>query len=78
MHVLAVGLEDGALQIIGLQMSDQVLVGNETLWRSSVFEAHSDAVRRLAWRTCDDQVGASAQLASCSDDQSIKIFDTRL
>ena len=77
-HVLAVGLEDGSLDLVGLRISDSELVSHETLWRASVYEAHAGAVRRLCWRTCGYGDSDAGVLASCSDDHSFKIFEVAL
>ena len=55
------------------------------VWRSSLAEKHGAAVRRLCWRRVDgeevDDSGAVAvagvryELASCSDDHSVRIYE---
>ena len=48
-------------------------------WRSTPFTQHAAAVRRLCWRRLPDSGGAHPlQLASCSDDHSLRVFSVTL
>jgi WD40 repeat protein len=107
-YLVAVGLDDGALQLWTVSLSADSVDASMTrgpntntaqgpnastaqganaaqtdwsktapscvcTWQATQFEAHAGAVRKICWRRLSDP--ASWQLASCSDDHSIKLFD---
>jgi WD40 repeat protein len=97
-HLLAVGMEDGCVQVWRLRMQGMAAVpaaGGEAggqgvpqvvcerLWGSEVWQQHAAAVRRLRWAPvcvswlCDGGDGSIA-LASCGEDNSVRVFDVRL
>ena len=69
---LAVGLEDGLLEIWSFDSTTQAVT---QLWRAADDIRHCAAVRRLAWRPCKDN---PMQLASCSNDHCVKLLDVQL
>ena len=75
---LAVGLDDGGVQIwrVALPSSsaESSAAASECVWQASVFQAHAAAVRRLRWR----MHGSGAQLATCSEDHAVKLFEVEL
>jgi len=78
---LAVGLEDGALQIwLVAQQADgsaadgAVKVSASCVWSASRFDAHAAPVRRLCWRQREGRV----QLATCGEDHAVRIFEAVL
>jgi hypothetical protein len=79
---LAAGLESGALQLLHLSRADASSGGGsswqqQVLWEAPLAERHAAAVRRLCWRRDDgsDNAGQGKfQLASCSDDHSLRVF----
>lgn len=100
-HLLAVGMEDGCVQVWRLLMQVTAAVPTapaavgeaggqgvpqvvcERLWGSEVWQQHAAAVRRLRWAPacvswlCDGGDGSIA-LASCGEDNSVRVFDVRL
>lgn len=69
-NILAVGLEDGSISIWRLTLSELSLV-----YDIPASLCHVEAVKRLAWRAPHSQPNKhSFQLASCSDDHSVRIF----
>ena len=100
-HLLAVGMEDGCVQVWRLRVQGTAAVPTapaaggeaggqgvpqvvcERLWGSEVWQQHAAAVRRLRWAPacmswlCDGGDGGIA-LASCGEDNSVRVFDVRL
>ncbi|KAI9098667.1 WD40-repeat-containing domain protein [Phlyctochytrium arcticum] len=74
-YLLAVGLEDGSIQNMLIKKNEQ---GFEKVAVSEVplRDAHAAPVRSLQWRPVIAKVtgGQSLQLASCSEDFSVRIF----
>lgn len=73
---LACGTEDGLVQIwriaeTGGEAAGLPPVATSCVWQASRFDAHAGAVRRLAWRRRSDRM----QLATCSDDHAVKLFN---
>lgn len=96
-HLLAVGLEDGRVQVWQLQMQDCWPVGPgaesaqrgqvvcRQLWCSEVWQQHAAAVKRLRWAPAavswlcdDDSQGTGLKLASCAEDNSVRVFSVAL
>lgn len=86
---LAAGLEGGAVQLLALSGPDsagqagQVAeLQHRVVWQAPLHERHAAAVRRLCWRRDGKAKGCAAsarfQLASCSDDHSLRIFSVSL
>lgn len=76
---LAVGLEDGSVQLwrvaeTGAEAAGLPSHAASSVWQAPKFNAHAGAVRRLAWR----ERQSSLQLASCSEDHAIRLFDVVL
>jgi WD40 repeat protein len=94
LHLLAVGLENGQVQVWSIELpgQQQQQVGEfrvQQLWASQVWEQHAAAVRRLRWApaSVDWLCGRSAaggaggcclQLASCGDDHSVRVYGVTL
>ena len=84
---LAVGLESGSIQLYEVEGpgphvppsaepasgSAAAAVTASCSWRASAFDEHSAAVRRLCWRRAPGT--QNLQLASCSEDHAVKLFD---
>lgn len=73
---LAAGTEDGLVQVwqiaeTGGEAAGFPPVATSCVWQASPFDAHAGAVRRLAWRRRTDCM----QLATCSDDHAVKLFE---
>lgn len=49
-------------------------VAASCVWEASRFNAHAGAVRRLAWRRGTNGM----QLATCSEDHAVKLFEVVL
>ncbi|KAJ9507522.1 hypothetical protein QJQ45_006537 [Haematococcus lacustris] len=62
-HVLAVGLEDGALQLWSIPSQSSVEGPARCLWRSDPLNGHAAQVSSVAWRDCGD----CCQLATAMD-----------
>jgi WD40 repeat protein len=76
---LAVGLEDGSVQLwriaeTGGEAAGLPPVAASCVWQASRFHVHAGAVRRLAWR----RRNGAMQLATCSEDHAIKLFNIAL
>ena len=84
--ILAIGTESGSIDIYVVSQAVEVkhvhkvdiryvnrssVLHEECLTPSSSSLAHAGPVNRLAWRRRDAQL----QLASCSDDRSVRVFD---
>jgi WD40 repeat protein len=91
LHLLAVGLENGQVQVWSVEVPDQQQqqVGEfkvQQLWASKDWEQHAAAVRRLRWApACVDWLcgrsavgGGCVQLASCGDDHSVRVYGVTL
>lgn len=75
-HLLAVGLEDGAIEILKLNLSGQAggkEVDVQVAWRAPVHQEHSGAVRRLSWQDKQHEDG-HLLLGSCSDDHAVHVY----
>lgn len=77
---LAAGLEGGGLQLLRLTGSAGGQLAAERVWEAPPYEQHAAAVRRLCWRRDEGSSGGGErlQLASCSEDHSIRIFSVCL
>ncbi|KAL6746554.1 WD40-repeat-containing domain protein [Haematococcus lacustris] len=73
-HVLAVGLEDGALQLWSIPSQSSVEGPARCLWRSDPLNGHAAQVSSVAWRDCGD----CCQLATGSHDHSVRVFTVSL
>lgn len=77
---LAVGLDDGGVQVwrvdqTGCGAGDgAAAVSASCVWQASRFDAHTAPVRRLCWR----QRPGCAQLATCSEDHAVRVFEAVL
>ncbi|OCF55861.1 elongator complex protein 2 [Kwoniella mangroviensis CBS 10435] len=72
-YLLAVGSETGSVSIYALEQVESEIRSKELI----VFDesiSHVGPVNRLAWRNKDGRL----QLASCSDDRSVRVFDIAL
>ena len=58
----------------GVLSCEDLHVDWKEIWRTSRAEKHAAAVRRLCWRTVPLEKGATFELASVSDDHSLRIF----
>jgi WD40 repeat protein len=74
-YALAVGLEDGNLQVWQVSGEGGSLRGNCS-WRSDQFTRHAAAVKSICWRA-DGQGGAPMQIATCGNDHSVRVFTCR-
>ncbi|WWC69248.1 uncharacterized protein I206_103185 [Kwoniella pini CBS 10737] len=73
-YLLAVGTEIGSISIYTLDIIEEEVKSKELI----IFDesiSHVGPVNRLAWRRKDD---GKLQLASCSDDRSVRVFDVEL
>lgn len=77
--LLAVGLEDGNIQLLRLQsrMNEECfeVIRSEKIWEAPLHQQHSAAVRHLAW-----QATAQADkffLASAGDDHAIHVYEVK-
>jgi WD40 repeat protein len=104
-HLLAVGCEDGQVQVWQLQLQQCVAEGAgggvqgadgpcgaaagqqvevQQLWCSEPWQQHVGAVRRLRWAPacvpsmCGGVGGGGVVLASCGEDNSVRLFDIAL
>ncbi|KND04539.1 Elongator subunit ELP2 [Spizellomyces punctatus DAOM BR117] len=79
-YILAAGLEDGRIQVFQLSLED-----NNASWTESVSipldDCHAGPVKSVAWRTrriqADERSSTSTevlQLATCSEDHSVRLF----
>lgn len=68
--VLAIGTQDGNIRLLNFAVTEEVL--SEKSWTANLNQAHGGAVRRMKWQH-PAQTG-ELQLASCSDDHSIRLF----
>ncbi|KAJ3022623.1 Elongator subunit elp2 [Thoreauomyces humboldtii] len=82
-YVLAVGLENGDIQIHGFEYTEGVLKKDTDI--VSLSDAHAASIRSLAWRPRPYACGIvgnvdaiQAQLASCSADWSVRLFTLAL
>lgn len=88
-HVLAVGLEDGQVEVwrVALPAADGAAAhaGSAAcatrLWVSPPWQRHAGTVRRLRWAPAGAAWlcggaggGVVAQLASCGDDHAVRVF----
>eukprot|EP01130_Rhizamoeba_saxonica_P017342 TRINITY_DN8379_c0_g1_i1.p1 TRINITY_DN8379_c0_g1~~TRINITY_DN8379_c0_g1_i1.p1 ORF type:complete len:810 (-),score=215.16 TRINITY_DN8379_c0_g1_i1:48-2477(-) len=65
-YILAIGLENGSIKLY------KYIDSNCEEWITiNTNDAHADTVKRLKWRTIDGRL----QLASCSLDHSIRVFN---
>ena len=76
---LAAGMEDGRVELWRIAETGGEAAGLPShtasrLWQASQFHAHAGAVRRLAWR----QRNVGVQLATCSEDHAVRLFDVAL
>ena len=77
---LAVGLEDGSLSIIKLDIQGKSL-SHTIVWEASQYNRHSGAIRRLAWQPAESSESCtenSALLASCGEDHAVHIYSILL
>ncbi len=77
-YVLAVGLEDGGLEVWGVDLPSG---SSQRLWEAPDAHRHAAAVQRLRWAPIgSDAAGAAGAdagvllLGSCSDDHSVRLF----
>ena len=87
-HWLAVGLEDGGIQILALDLSKAStglglqVVAQDLCWQAPKFMAHCAPVQSLCWRVCtsSERTGTEAakdiqmQLASGGADHAVRVF----
>lgn len=74
-YLVAAGLEGGEVVLASLRWPLGADAAEWTqLWRTSCFEQHAAAVRRLCWRIEAGAEESVLELASCSDDHGIRIF----
>jgi elongator complex protein 2 len=78
-YLLAAGLESGVLCVLRLTWGPASgEAAAREVWRSSVFQQHAAAVRRVCWRAGEPAAGGGRRqqllLASCGDDHSVRIF----
>ncbi|KAF6265071.1 WD40-repeat-containing domain protein [Scenedesmus sp. NREL 46B-D3] len=93
LHLLAVGLDNGQVQVwlvVAPAQQQQDREGKvQQLWASQAWEQHAAAVRRLRWapagvdwlcgRSIADGAGdPCVQLASCGDDHSVRVYGVTL
>lgn len=80
--LLACGLEGGDVVLGILSWNNNTYNCEVTwseVWRTSVFERHAAAVRRVCWAEGENDVhGMSYDLASCSEDHSIRVYNVVL
>ncbi|WRT67342.1 uncharacterized protein IL334_004312 [Kwoniella shivajii] len=72
-YLLAVGTETGSISIHSLKQVEDKVESKELISLESSI-SHVAPVNRLAWRWKGDRV----QLASCSDDRSVRVFDVEV
>lgn len=77
------------LRLAGAHAADQAeqaqqmqQMQHEVVWQAPLHQRHAAAVRKLCWRRDGDDKGRAAvgslQLASCSDDHSLRVFSVLL
>lgn len=83
-HILAVGLEDGGLQLFSISMGTngggKLEMGEQKCaWQSPPHLSHSGPIKRLCWREVDGGGGCSERLlASAGDDQAVHVLRVSL
>ncbi|WWC89777.1 uncharacterized protein L201_004703 [Kwoniella dendrophila CBS 6074] len=73
-YLLAVGTELGQISIYQLNQDEHSEIHSKELITLDQSISHVGPVNRLAWRNRNGKL----QLASCSDDRSVRIFDVEL
>ncbi|KAK4684880.1 elongator complex protein 2, partial [Tremellales sp. Uapishka_1] len=73
-YLLAIGSESGLIEIHSISVPSNGGVVVERLVKLDSSIAHVEAINRLAWRTHE----GGLQLASGSDDRSVRVFDVQL
>jgi len=83
-YMIAVGLEHGLISLWASKLEQTAEIGWAMLSQVNVLSCHADAIRRLQWRnpferTLEEKIADkldkwSLQLLSCSNDQSIRLF----
>ena len=71
-YVIAVGFDSGDIEIIYLSLTQEKSIQVEKQTKIAEKHTHSLAVKSLHWRP------GGADLASCSEDNSLRIFDITL
>lgn len=81
-HLLAVGLENGSIRVLSLQMEKATgsLLSQQCVWTSPPHLSHAAAVRRLCWqgsrdpglRECTKQ--KEHLIASAGDDHAVHVY----
>jgi len=80
--MIAVGLEHGLISLWASKLEQTAEIEWALLSQVNILSCHADAIRRLQWRNPfekEEKIGdkldkRSLQLLSCSNDQSIRLF----
>lgn len=91
LHLLAVGLEDGQVQVWSVEATHGSVDGGNScglgftvkqLWVSAAWCQHATVVRRLRWAPAGTDWlcggGHGVCLASCGEDSSVRVFSVEL
>lgn len=76
-YILAVGYETGCIKILKITIKED-LSSASTLLEYDTSQAHHLTVKRLMFRPSNEHPCDTLQLASCSSDHSVKIYDISL
>lgn len=74
-YVLAAGMENGAIVVYYLTINDVNEVVIQETVPIPVKDTHSMTVKSVKWRPRRDENSKSLQLASCSEDGSLRLFN---
>lgn len=77
-YILAVGYETGCIKILTITIKEDLSSTTSILLAYDTSQAHHLTVKRLMFRPSNEHSCDTLQLASCSSDHSVKIYDINL